>query len=156
MIDYSDSDFAELKNKRHSIDKYVFMLVDETISHSSKQQQTIALSLCKIEYMILSKTTKEVIWIDRFLHELSFWSSINQSVYLYVDNKRVIDLITNSLFHKRIKHIEIKWHWIRKMIEKEKNFIYYLLIKKMLVDDLIELFSTSAFANFKKMLHLSE
>ncbi len=61
LIDYSDLNFADLKDKRHSIDEYVFMLVDETISHSSKQQQTIALSSCEIEYMILSKTAKEAI-----------------------------------------------------------------------------------------------
>ncbi len=61
LIDYSDSDFARLKDKRHSIDEYVFMLVDEAISHSSKQQQTIALSSCEAEYMILSKAAKEAI-----------------------------------------------------------------------------------------------
>ncbi len=61
LVSYSDSDFVDLKNKRHSIDEYVFMLVNETISHSSKQQQTIALSSCKIEYMTLSKAAKEVI-----------------------------------------------------------------------------------------------
>jgi hypothetical protein len=60
-VSYSDSDFAGLKDKRHSIDEYVFMLVDEVISHSSKQQQTIALSLCEIEYMTLLKTAKETI-----------------------------------------------------------------------------------------------
>ncbi len=49
LINYSDSDFAELKDKRYSIDEYVFMLIDEAISHSSKQQQTIALSSCEIE-----------------------------------------------------------------------------------------------------------
>ncbi len=61
LVSYSDSDFAELKDKRHSIDEYVFMLVDEAISHSSKQQQTIALSSCEAEYMTLSKTAKEVV-----------------------------------------------------------------------------------------------
>ncbi len=61
LIDYSDSDFARLKDKRHSIDEYVFMLADETISHSSKQQQTIALSSCEAEYMTLSKAAKEAI-----------------------------------------------------------------------------------------------
>jgi hypothetical protein len=38
LVSYSDSDFADLKDKRHSTDEYVFMLVDEAISHSSKQQ----------------------------------------------------------------------------------------------------------------------
>ncbi len=61
LVSYSDSDFAELKDKRHSIDEYVFMLIDEIISHSSKQQQTIALSSCEVEYMTLSKAAKEAI-----------------------------------------------------------------------------------------------
>jgi hypothetical protein len=106
--------------------------------------------------MTLSKAAKEAIWVDRFLHELSFRSSIDQSIHLYADNKKVIDLIINSLFHKRIKHIEIKWHWIRKMIEKEKISIHYLFIKEMLVHGLIKSLSALAFANFKKMLHLNE
>jgi hypothetical protein len=58
LVSYSDSDFVDLKNKRHSTNEYVFMLVDEAISHSSKQQQIIALSSCEIEYIILSKTAK--------------------------------------------------------------------------------------------------
>jgi hypothetical protein len=37
LIDYNDSDFVELKDKRHSTRKYLFMLVDETINHSLKQ-----------------------------------------------------------------------------------------------------------------------
>jgi hypothetical protein len=61
LVNYSDSDFAGLKNKRHSTDDYVFMLADEAISHSSKQQQTIALSSCETEYMTLSKAAKEAV-----------------------------------------------------------------------------------------------
>jgi hypothetical protein len=61
LIDYSDSDFVGLKDKGHSTREYVFTLVDETITHSSKQQLTIALSSCEIEYMILSKAAKEAI-----------------------------------------------------------------------------------------------
>jgi hypothetical protein len=61
LVSYSDSDFVELKDKRHSTDEYVFILVDGAIFHSSKQQQTIALSSCEAEYMILSKAAKEVI-----------------------------------------------------------------------------------------------
>ncbi len=61
LVSYSDSDFAGLKDKRHSIDEYVFMLAEGAISHLSKQQQTIALFLCEIEYMTLFKTAKEAI-----------------------------------------------------------------------------------------------
>jgi hypothetical protein len=61
LIDYNNSNFVEYKDKRHSIENYIFMLADEAISHSSKQQFIIALSSCEIEYMILSKTAKEAI-----------------------------------------------------------------------------------------------
>jgi hypothetical protein len=113
------------------------------------------LSFCEVEYMTLSKAAKEAIWVGRFLHELDV-RNVNQSIHLYADNKRAIDLITNSLFHKRIKHIEIRWHWIRKMIEKGKICIHYLSIKEMLVDGLTKPLSAPAFANFRKMLNLND
>ncbi len=37
LVSYNDSDFADLKDKRHSTDEYVFMLADESIFHSSRQ-----------------------------------------------------------------------------------------------------------------------
>jgi hypothetical protein len=37
LIDYSDSDFVDLKDKRHSTKEYIFMLADEAITHSFKQ-----------------------------------------------------------------------------------------------------------------------
>jgi hypothetical protein len=61
LIDYSDSDFVDLKDKRHSTEDYLFMLIDETIIHSSKQQLIIVLSSCEIEYIILFKVAKEAI-----------------------------------------------------------------------------------------------
>jgi hypothetical protein len=61
LTSYSDSDFAELKDKRHSIESYIFILIEEVISHSLKRQSIIALSSCEVEYMTLSKTEKEVI-----------------------------------------------------------------------------------------------
>ncbi len=107
LIDYSDSDFVGLKDKRHSTGDYVFMLVGEAISHSSKQQPTIALSSCEAEYMALSKAAKEAIWIRQFLHELEFRND-DQLVLIFADNKNAIDLIINSLYHKRTKHIEMR------------------------------------------------
>jgi hypothetical protein len=61
LIDYSDSDFVELKDTRHSTKNYIFMLIDEAINHSSKQQFIIVLSFCKIEYMTLFEAAKEAI-----------------------------------------------------------------------------------------------
>ncbi len=154
LIDYSDSDFVELKNKRHSTEDYVFMLADEAISHSFKQQFIIALSSCEIEYMTLSKTAKEAIWIRQFLHELKFRND-DQFVLIFADNKSAIDLIINSLYHKRTKRIEMRWHWIREMMNRKKIILRYLLINEMIADNLIKSSSVSAFSKFRIMLNLS-
>ncbi len=154
LIDYSDSDFVGLKDKGHSTREYVFTLVDETITHSSKQQLTIALSSCEIEYMILSKAAKEAIWIRRFLNELNFRN--DQLVLIYANNKNAIDFIINSLFYKRTKHIEIRWHWVREMIDRKKIIIKYLLISEMMTDELIKSLSAFAFRKFRIMLNLNE
>jgi hypothetical protein len=61
LIDYNDSDFVELKDKRHSTENYVFMLAEDAISHSFKQQLIIVLSFCEIEYMTLFEAAKEAI-----------------------------------------------------------------------------------------------
>jgi hypothetical protein len=74
--------------------------------------------------MALSEAAKEAIWAGRFLHELGFQD--DQPILIYPDNNEAIDLTTNSLFHKRTKHIEIRWHWIREVVEKEKITIHYL------------------------------
>jgi hypothetical protein len=104
--------------------------------------------------MILSKAAKEAIWIRRFLNELNFRN--DQLVLIYANNKNAIDFIINSLFYKRTKHIEIRWHWVREMIDRKKIIIKYLLISEMMTDELIKSLSAFAFRKFRIMLNLNE
>jgi hypothetical protein len=154
LTGYSDSDFAGLKDKRHSTGGYVFMLADGAISHSSKQQPTIALSSCEAEYMALSEAAKEAIWIRQFLHELEFRND-DQPVLIFADNKGAIDLTTNPLYHKRTKHIEVRWHWIREMVDRKKITLRYLPTSEMVADGLTKPLPAPAFNKFRTMLNLS-
>jgi hypothetical protein len=103
--------------------------------------------------MILFEAAKEAIWIRRFLNELNFRD--DQLVLIFADNKNAIDLIINSLYHKRTKHIEMRWHWIREMMNRKKITLRYLLISEMIAYDLIKSLSVFAFSTFRIMLNLS-
>ncbi len=129
------------------------MIAEDAISHSFKQQLIIVLSSCEIEYMILFEAAKEAIWIRRFLNELNFRN--DQLVLIFADNKNAIDLIINSLYHKWTKHIEMRWHWIREMMNRKKITLRYLLISEMIADDLIKSLSVLVFNKFRIMLNLS-
>jgi hypothetical protein len=113
------------------------------------------LSSCEAEYMTLSETAKKAIWIREFLRELEFRSQDNQFVLIFADNKSAIDLIINPLYHKRTKHIEMRWHWIREMMNRKKITLRYLSISEMIADDLIKPLPAPAFSKFRIMLNLS-
>lgn len=38
---------------------------------------------------------------------------------LYMDNQNAISLIKNSVYHKRVKHIDVRFHYIREQYAEE-------------------------------------
>ncbi|GJS08746.1 hypothetical protein Tco_0365542 [Tanacetum coccineum] len=55
-----------------------------------------------------------VSWQSRLQSELGFKQ---QRYAVLCDNQSTIHLAKNSMFHKRTKHIDIRYHWIRDAIE---------------------------------------
>ncbi|GJR63815.1 ulp1 protease family, C-terminal catalytic domain-containing protein [Tanacetum coccineum] len=54
--------------------------------------------------------------VSRFLSNLELGFKQQRYAVLY-DNQSAIHLAKNSMFHKRTKHIDIRYHWIRDAIE---------------------------------------
>ena len=55
--------------------------------------------------------------MKRFLQELG----LQQGKYIvYCDSQSVIHLSKNSTFHSRSKHIDVRYHWIRDMLESKE------------------------------------
>ncbi len=45
---------------------------------------------------------------------------------IYCDNQRCVKLLENPDFHDRLKHIEIKYHYIRDMVQKGAVRVQYI------------------------------
>ena len=67
---YSDTNWAGDHADRRSTSGYVFQLANGAITWASRKQNSVALSTCEAEYMALSVTTQEVIWLRRLLEEM--------------------------------------------------------------------------------------
>ena len=89
------------------------------ISWRSKKQSTVALSSTEAEYMALTEAAQEAIWLKAFLHELGAMNS-DEAVKIYEDNQGSIALAKNPKFHKRTKHIDIRYHFVLERWQKEK------------------------------------
>ena len=54
--------------------------------------------------------------MQRFMEELG---KKQENSRLYSDNQSAIHLAKNSVFHSRTKHIELKYHFIRSVLDEE-------------------------------------
>ncbi|KAE8683538.1 hypothetical protein F3Y22_tig00111200pilonHSYRG00002 [Hibiscus syriacus] len=61
-----------------------------------------------------STTGKEMVWLQSFLEELGMKQENN---VLYCDSQSAIHLAKNPSFHSRTKHIQLRYHFIRSLLE---------------------------------------
>ena len=113
---YSDSDWA-MSTDRRSISGYAFKLCNESslISWKTRKQSIVALSTCEAEYVALATATQEAKFLRKLLAELTCLPC--KSVYIYVDNQGAIGLANNPIHHKRSKHNDVKYHYVRLEIQ---------------------------------------
>lgn len=68
--------------------------------------------------------TKEIIWYQRLLTYLRF--SQDLIAILYFDSQSAIRLVLNLEFHSQTKHVDRKYHMIRKQIPNGLLQINYI------------------------------
>ncbi|GJX70823.1 putative RNA-directed DNA polymerase [Tanacetum coccineum] len=113
LVGFTDLDMARNKDNMKSTSRYLMTFTGGAVSWQSRLQKCMALSTTEAEYMAATEACKELLWLKRFLQELGFKQ---QRYAVLCDNQSAIHLAKNSMFHKRTKHIDIRYHWIRDAI----------------------------------------
>ena len=100
-------------NDRRSTTGYCFKLGDSGVSVSwqVKKQPTVSLSSCEAEYQGLAAAVQEAIFLRGLLREMGYEQF--EPTTIGEDNQSCIKLATNPVLHKRSKHIDTKYHFIR-------------------------------------------
>jgi hypothetical protein len=133
LVGYSDSDWARDVDTRRSISGYAYRLGNGTISWSSKKQTTVAASSTEGEYMALSHTVKQGLWLRNFLIEIGL-NLDEYSIEMNVDNTGTIDLSKDPRFHSRTKHIPIHHHFVRERVEDGTFVVVHCPTEDQLAD----------------------
>ena len=112
---YCDSDYAADRDKRRSISGVVFTLGGNTISWRSRLQKVVTLSTTEAEYLAMNDAGKETLWLKGLLMDFGYEQ---RCVEIFCDSQSAIALSKNNVYHERTKHVDTKYHKIRKIIEK--------------------------------------
>ena len=154
LIVYTDSDWGRDIDNRRSVSGYVFMLGESAISWSAKKQPTVAASSTEAEYMSVSHTARQGLWIRRLLIELGLLYLESDPTTVFLDNRGAMDLSKESRHHNRTKHIDIQHHFIRERVEDGTFTIIHCPTHLMLADGLTKPLPFPAFSRCRDGLGL--
>ena len=85
------------------------------ISWKATLQKVVALSKTEVEYIALTEAVKEALWLEGFAKELKLQG---RSITVKCDSQSAIHLSKNSAYHERTKHIDVRLHFVRGVIER--------------------------------------
>lgn len=152
LVGFSDSDWGGDKNDGKSTSGYVFKLFGNTVSWASRKQVTVSLSSTEAEYVALTEAICECKWIRKLLSELNIHCT--EPVVIYEDNQSCIRVADDQKSNKRMKHLDIKYHFIVEAIKGDEIQIQYKPTNEQLADIMTKGLGRNLFIEHRANLNL--
>jgi hypothetical protein len=146
LYGYTDSDWAGSASDRKCTSGCCFSLGSTMTSWQSRKQSNIALSTTEAKYIAACSAICEAIWLRKLLTGL-FDLEMAATVIL-CDNQSCIKMTENPLFHDKSKHIEIRYHYIRDMVQRGVVKLQYVGTDEQVADVLTKPLSRVKFEYF--------
>ena len=151
---FSDADWAGNQDDRTSTSAYVVFLGSNAISWCSRKQRSVARSSTEAEYRVVATTASEVIWLTSLLRELMIPMAGPPTIYC--DNIGATYLCSNPIFHSRMKHIAIDFHFVREKVQSNQLCISHVSSADQLADSLTKPLSRTRFCLLRSKISVSE
>ena len=124
------------------------------MSWKSHKQSTVAVSSTEAEYVALSEVTREVVYLRTMLLHMGF---PQPTTVVFEDNQPCIRIATNPMLTPHVKHVQIKYHYTREVIERKEIRLVNIATTDMVADMLTKALGKPLFEKFRSfmgILHL--
>jgi hypothetical protein len=104
--------------------------------------------------MAACEACTEVVWLRKLISDL--FDQTPESTIIYCDNQSCIRLSEHPVFHERLKHIEIKYYFIRDKFQEGEVKLEYIPTDEQTTDILTKPLSRIKFGYFREKMGIME
>ncbi|GFW89597.1 retrovirus-related Pol polyprotein from transposon TNT 1-94 [Trichonephila clavipes] len=128
--------FAANRDDRVSIGGLILMIHNVPISWRTFKHKCVSLSTMEAEYISLTEAAKEIIWIQNVINECNLMLKLNYSELpvIYCDNQAAINFSCSPVENHRTKHIDVRFHFLRNLVDSQFFEIKYINTKNNIAD----------------------
>ncbi|RVW49846.1 Retrovirus-related Pol polyprotein from transposon RE1 [Vitis vinifera] len=127
---YTDADWAGNVDDRKSTSGGCFYIGNCLVAWMSKKQNSVSLSTAEAEYIATG------------------------TMVVFCDNTSAINISKNPVLHSRTKHIDIRHHFIRDLVEDKVVSLEYVPTEGQIADILTKPLDVSRFESLRKSIGL--
>ena len=110
----------------------------------------MALSTVEAEYATACSASCEEVWLRNLLYDL--FNLKLDATCIYCDNQSCVNLSKNLVFHDKSKLIQIKYHYIRDMVQRGAVKLQYVAMDDQIADVLTNPLARVKFEYFREKL----
>ena len=101
--------------------------------------------------MAITKAVTEAIWLHGLLKDLGV---SQEQLDVYSDSQSAIHLAKNQVFHSRTKHIDVRYHFVREILEEEEILLQKIDTKENPADMVTKVVTRAKFEHCLDLVNI--
>jgi hypothetical protein len=115
----------------------------------SKKQASISLSTVEAEYITARSCCTQLLWMKTLLGDYGFFQD---TMVINCDNTSAINISKNPVLHSRTKHVDIRHHILRDLVESEVVSLSFIPTENQLADIFTKPLDGNRFESLRKAI----
>jgi len=126
------------------------MLGGGAVSWASKKQAIVTLSTTEAEFVAAAHGACQGIWLRNVLEEIG--ETLEEGTVMYCDNSSTIKLSKNPVLHGRSKHIHVRYHFLRELVNDGVMQIKFCPTHEQLADGMTKALKLATFVYLREKM----